>query len=259
MATTKKTPSKAASSTAVATRKSTAVSVVNVKEMLARIAAESEGKTAPGGGNKIRVTQDKQFTLPDGTKTREPLQVVIVDFTSKNEFYEGAYDKDNIASPVCFAIGDQALKLVPSGNSTDKQANSCGECPMNAFGSKGAGKACKNTRLLAVMPSDADADTPLWLLQVSPTALKGFDGYVKDVQRQFGTPPVGVVTTVSFGDSDYATLAFGGALENPNIEVHLSRYDEAKALLAEEPMLTPKAEKPAAKAPAKRPAVAGRR
>lgn len=254
MATAKKT-AKPAAKTEVAVRKtSTAVgaTAADIKARLEAMAKANEGKTAPVGGNKIRVTQDKQFVLPDGSKTRGPLELVVLDFCSRNEFYPGAYDKNNPTPPACFAIGDIPLKLVPSDNSPEKQADTCVECPMNAFGSRGDGKACKNTRLLAVLPPDADDETDIWLLQVSPTAIKAWDGYVKDVQRMFGMPPVGVVTTVEFSDAEYAQLSFSNPVPNENVGVHLARVDEAKQLLAEEPdVSTYGQEKPKA-APAKK-------
>jgi hypothetical protein len=259
MATAKKTAPAKKTGTAVAVKKAGAVmSPADIKARLEAMAAAQEGKTSPAGGNKIRITQDKQFVLPDGTKTDGPLELVIVDFTSRNEFYPGAFDKKNPVPPVCIAIGDIPAKLVPSDNSPDKQADSCAECPMNAFGSKGDGKACKNTRLLAVLPPDADDDTEMWLMQVSPTALKAWDGYVKDVQRMFSMPPVGVVTTVSFSDAEYAQLSFGSAVPNENVGVHLGRVDQAKQLLAEEPDMTQR-EAPARAAPAKKAAPAKRR
>lgn len=254
MATAKKT------STAVAVKK-TSNAVVDVKAMLQAMVAANAKKTAPAGGNAIRVTQDKHLLLPDGSKTDE-LQVVIVEFTSRNEFYDGAFDKNNIRPPACFAIGDVPSELVPSANSPEKQADSCAECPMNLFGSAGNGKACKNTRLLAVLPADAEEDTPIWTIKVSPTAIKGFDGYVRNVQRVFGVPPVGVVTTIAFDENaEYAQLKFSDPVPNENAAVHLARVDEAKEILMTEPDVStfnaPAA--PARKAaPARRPAVARR-
>lgn len=251
----------ASKSTAVAVQKPSGGAVVSVQEMMAAQLAALQGKTAPVGGNMIRVTQDKQFILPDGSKTPGPLQLVIVDFNSRNTFYEGAFDKNNISPPACFAIGDIPLKLIPSENSPVKQADSCAECPMNAFGSAGTGKACKNSRMLAVLPPDADEDTPMWTLAVSPTAIKGFDGFVKNVQRMFSVPPVGVVAEVSFDENEtYARLKFGDAEPNGNAAVHLSRLEEAKELLAVEPDVSSFGQQPAKKvaAPARRPAVARR-
>ena len=107
---------------------------------------------------------------------------------------------------------------------------------MNQFGSNGTGKACKNSRLLAVLPPDADADTPMWTLATSPMANKGFDGFVTSVARVFQTPPVGVVVQVSFDPNEtYAKLTFGNPQPNPSVADHFGRQEEARAMLAVEP------------------------
>lgn len=226
---------------AVAKKTGGAVSTVSVKEMMAAQLAALANKTAPATGNQVRATQDKQFMFPDGTKSRDPFQVVIVDFVSRNEFYEGEYDKDNPESPICMAVGDDARKLVPADESPSKQADDCSSCPMNAFGSKGKGKACKNTRYLAILPPDADADTPLWTIKVSPTGIKAFDAYVNGVARTMSTPPVGVVTTISFDDnSDYPTLVFGEPELNEEVATHIGRVEEAREVLLAIPDMTPR-------------------
>lgn len=237
MATTKpKAAAKSATSTAVAVKKPSSANIVSIQAAL-KAQAESMGdRTAPVGGNAIRVTQDKQFILPDGTKTPGPIELVIVDFTAKNAFYEGAYDPKSIVPPACFAIGTNPLKMTPSKNSPIPQALDCQGCPMNAFGSAGDGKACKNARMLAVLPPDADEDTPLWILSTSPTANKGFDSYVTSVARVFQTPPIGVVTTVSFDPNEtYAKLVFSNPQPNTQVGVHFARQEEAKILLTVEP------------------------
>lgn len=227
---------KAKAGTAVAVVKKTSTSVVSIQEQLRAQAAAMAERTAPPSGSKITITQDKKFKLPDGSTTAGPLQLVIVDFVARNKFYEGAFDKDNIAPPACFAIGQNPLKLVPSANSPIKQSADCGSCPMNQFGSDGKGKACKNGRVLAVLPPDADADTPLWTLEVSPTALKSFDGFVQGVARTFQMPPVSVVCSVSFNPAvTYASLQFGEPEPNENMAVHFARQAEAAEMLAVEP------------------------
>jgi len=223
-----------AAGTAVAVKGGT--NVVSIQEMLRAQAAAMSERTAPAGGNAIRVTQDKQFMLPDGTKTPGPLELVIIDFTSKNSFYEGAFDPKAIAPPACFAIGTNPLKMVPSDNAPLAQATECASCPNNQFGSAGTGKACKNSRVLAVLPPDADENTPMWILATSPTANKGFDGFVTSVARVFQTPPVGVVATVSFDPNEtYAKLVFSDPQPNANVAVHFARQDEARAMVAAEP------------------------
>ena len=236
MATTKKPAAKAAPGTAVAVKKPSSANIVSIKEALQAQAAGMSERTAPAAGNAIRVTQDKQFLLPDGTKTPGPLELVIVDFVSKNMFYEGAFDAKNITPPACFAIGSNPLKMTPSKNAPLEQAVDCAGCPNNQFGSAGTGKACKNSRVLAVLPPDADENTPLWTLATSPTANKGFDGFVTSVARVFQLPPVGVVVTVGFDDNEtYAKLVFTNPQPNANVTEHFGRQEEAKAMLAVEP------------------------
>lgn len=242
---------KASTSVAVKPAKS-AGSVVSIKDAIAAQVAALGDRIAPPSGNKIKLAPN-QITLPDGTKTPGPLEVVIVDFTARNMMYEGDFDANNISPPICFAIGTNPAKLAPSPNAPEPQAKTCAECPMNAFGSKGAGKACKNERLLAVLPPTAEADDPLWLLSVAPTAIKGFDGYVASVARAFETPPFGVVTTLSLDETKtYALPVFSEPTPNENMAVHFARQGEARELLAVEPDLTQRTAKPAAKAAPRR-------
>lgn len=232
----KKTAAPAAkkTGTAVAVKKSSAGALVSLKEKLAAQAAALNERTAAPGGDKIKLSRGK-FKLPDGSETDE-LQIVIVDFLSVNSFYEGAYDPNNISPPACFAIGTIPTQLVASDNSPNKQSDACSTCPMNQFGSSGNGKACKNGRRLAVLPPDADEDTPMWILDVSPTGLKGFDGYVRSVSQKFGLPPIGVLTTVSMDASvDYPKLVFSDPQPNENLEVHFARSKEAMDRLTQEP------------------------
>lgn len=227
---------KAKTSTAVAIKKPTSGNIVSIQEALKAQAAGMGERTAPASGSAIRVTQDKQFVLPDGTKTPGPLQLVIVDFIAKNAFYQGKFDPKNITPPACFALGQNPLKMVPSANAPLGQSVDCTSCPNNQFGSDGDGKACKNCRVLAVLPPDADENTPLWTLATSPTANKGFDGFVSSVARVFEMPPVGVVATVGFDENQtYAKLVFSDPQPNANVAVHFARQAEAKAMLAVEP------------------------
>ncbi len=255
---TKKTPTPAPASktTAVAVKKTNAVaSIVTITNALKAQAAETMGKIAPGGGNKITLKKDG-FVLPDGTKTAGPLELVIVDFNTKHSFYETAYDPNNIVPPGCFAIGPNPKQMTPSKNSPNMQSDSCQGCPMNEFKSAGNGKACTNNRVLAVLPPDADADTPMWLLSVSPTALRAFDGYVAAVNRTFGMAPICVVTTVGLNpETDYPQLTFTNPVQNENLAVAYERRDEARDLLNAEPdvsgYVAPSA-KPGKRAPARR-------
>lgn len=226
----KKTPTSA--NTSVAIKKPSAANIVSIQAALAAQVAGLANRVAPATGIKIRATQDKKFILPDGTTTPGPLELVIVDFATVHNFYEGAFNKDDIVPPGCFAVGMDPKKMFPSANVPNKQAGDCQTCPMNQFGSNGKGKACGNGRLLAVMPPDADETTPIWLLQPSATALKGFDSYVAGVARSHQSMPIQVVTTVAFDENEtYAKMVFSDPKPNPNLSVHFGRQGEANELL----------------------------
>lgn len=239
MATRKKPASKA-----VATRKTT--DVANIDELLAQEAAGIQDQIGAPSSNKIR-TADKVFTFPDGTVTPEPIRVVILDFVSQNKLYEGKYDPNNPIPPVCFAIGKVLKDMVPSDNSLTKQCDNCGQCPNNEFGSDGNGKACKNTRVLAVMAPDATEDDEVMTLEVSPTGLKSYDAYVATVTRLYGKPPIAVTTEVSFDENvSYSTLRFGNPEPNSNLAVHFAKREEAQVMITAEPdMSNAEAPKPA--------------
>lgn len=210
--------------------------IVNFDELLAKKAAELASKISKPTGDRIKVTQSKQFRFPDGTSSGGPFEAIIVDFVSTNLFYEGAFNKDDIAPPDCFAIGEQPSLLVPSDNSPKKQAQTCAACPQNQFGSAGRGKACKNSRLLAVLPPDFAEDTPIWLLSVSPTALKAFDAYVASIMATFNAPPVKVVTTIGFDPKvDYPSLRFGNPQPNERLAESVGKMEEARRRLLTEP------------------------
>lgn len=243
-------------STAVATVKKNAGALVDIAAQMKAELAGLADRTAPASGDKIQL-KGKQFSMPDGSKA-DSIEVVIVDFMAVNNYYEGTYDAKNITPPTCFAIGQIPTTLVPSKNAPVLQSDTCSACPMNVFGSSGDGKACKNQRRLAVLPPEADADTPLWILDVSPTGLKSFDGYVRSAASKFGVLPIGLITTITFDDQvDYPSLRFGEPKPNVSMEQHWPRRGEAMERLLQEPDVSSYAApaKPGArKAPAARPA-----
>lgn len=221
---------------AVAKRGSTAMSAAKLKEQMAGEVAGIADQIGQPGGSKIKL-KDKAFHLPNGDVEEGPIDVVIIDFVSKNSFYEGKYDPKNPAPPACFAIGKNIKDMVPSKNSPEPQAKSCAECPMNQFGSDGNGKACKNSRVMAVVgPDDVAADDEILILEASPTAIKRFDAYVGTVAKLFEMPPIGVVTSVSFDPSvDWDSLTFSDPQPNENVGIHFNRRPEAETALFAEP------------------------
>ena len=206
------------------------------KELAAEAAAISKRIGAPA--KSLISTRDKLFTFPDGRVHQGPLDVVILDFVSRNLFYEGRWDPNKIEAPVCFAIGDSPSLLEPSAKSPKRQAEHCTGCPLNEFGSNGSGKACKNTRLLAVMLPDAQGEeAPIYTLSIPPTALKTFDSYVGGLSSMLSKAPIQVISRVSFHpEKTYALPIFGNPQPNERISEFYAHRADARKLLEREPL-----------------------
>lgn len=212
--------------------KATGTAVLDIKAELKKRAEGIKDRIQAPSGDSIRVTQDKKFKLPNGQEGPGPLALVILDFICVNTFFDRPYKEGDILPPACMALGQNPKTLVPEAVSPVKQADSCAECPNNVFGSDGAGKACKNLRLLAVVEDNDNPDSPIYLLKVSPTAIKAFDGYVATIQTQFDSLPVSVVTDVYFDPNlKYGSLRFGNPRPNPNLAIHFDRIAAATARL----------------------------
>lgn len=236
---------KATTSTALAPAKKASTNLVDIKAQLAAQVAALAERTAPAQGAAVRVTQDKKFKFPDGTEGTS-FSAVVVDFITIRKYYPGVYDPNNITPPACFAISTNPKGMNPSPNSPELQNpaenGGCDKCPQNQWGSAnvGQGKACKESRKMALLPpadqGEVVADMPLWTLEVSPTAIRPFDGYVNSVAKTFGLPPVGVITDVSFDPTQtYASVRLGNPQPNNDLGDYVSRQGEAQEMLAVEP------------------------
>lgn len=219
----------------------------NAKALAKRIGGPSR--------NKISVLPSGKFRLPDGEE-RESLFITVLDFTNKNWFYSQQYDEKNIVPPDCYAQGDVIEDMVPLDAVPAKQSDACATCDMNQFKSaqNGRGKACKNTRELAVLIVDEDgthneADAPIYILSISPKSLAAFDTYVRNVSRLLkGYPIKAIVEITAQPMGTYSQVVFHQPEANPDFGVHWLRREEARALLEAPPDFTPREQaKPAAR------------
>jgi hypothetical protein len=197
---------------------------VSYAEQLANEVSTIQARIAAPSGDRIRMVGSTHFVLPDGTDT-EVLEGVVVDFLSANLFFDAAFNKDSPQPPACFAVGVEPTTLIPTRNSPDKQSDTCTVCPNNQFGSAGNGKACKNTRLLAVKALGKDE---IYVLSVPPTSIKYFDTYVQTLAGKHRLPPVGVLTKISLDKSStFAAPRF--EVVRPLDETELPEAMEARA------------------------------
>ena len=238
--------------TALTTPKSTLPVDMN-KEMADEVAALASRLAKPTG-DRISITKAGTFKTPDGQEL-ELLEAIIVDFVSTNSYYDKPYVKGQIDAPVCFAIGLEPTMMVPSPNSPDILSETCATCWANQFGShpNGKGKACSNSKLLALLPPDADTETTLQTLKVPATSIKNFDSYVGSVARAFQRPVRAVVTEIT-SDSDigWENAKFGNprpCTKEQLLTAHSRKTEAMERLMVEPDIVAMQAQAAAAPAP----------
>jgi hypothetical protein len=170
--------------------------------------------------SRFRIKEGDTETVLDSTT----LDVVVVGANPRlsKTWYAKAWDKDaEPAAPDCYSLDG----VSPDPEAEDAQNDLCASCPHNAWGSKVTPtgqqvKACSDNKRLAVVSAD-DPSGPVYLLSVTPAALKGLNQYQKELSVR-GIPPEIVKTRVSFDtDASFPKLkfTFGGFLDADMQEV----------------------------------------
>ncbi len=203
-------------------------------------------------GSRFRIVEGDTETVLESTV----LDVVVVGANPRlsKTWYAKQWDATaEPAAPDCFSLDG----IGPDPESTAPQNDLCASCPQNAWGSKVTPtgqqvKACADNKRLAVVSAD-DPSGPVYLLSVTPAALKGLNQYQKELAVR-GIPPEIVKTRVSFDtDASFPKLkfTFGGFLEADVQEVvdGLFGSEPVKEITGETPR-TPVAVPQIAKAPA---------
>lgn len=202
-------------------------------------------------GARFRLVEDGTETvLPDTT-----LEAVIVGANPRlsKTYYAKAWDpNDEPEAPDCFSLDG----VRPDASVTTPENDICATCPNNVWGSKiGPNnqqlKACADQKRLAIVAAD-DPEGTVYLLQVTPAALKGLNQYHKDLSVR-GIPAEVVRTRISFDtDASFPKLkfSFGGFLDEETQEAVDKLFDSPEVktitgeLVAETPVEAPKAAKP---------------
>ena len=208
-------------------------------------------------GSRFRIVEGKTETVLDQVK----LNVVIVGANPRlsKTYYAKQWDpNDEPTGPDCFSLDG----IGPDASVQDAESDLCASCPKNAWGSKISGngqqiKACSDQKRLAIVAAE-DPEGPVYLLQVTPAALKGLNQYQKELSVR-GIPPEVVKTVLSFDtDASFPKLkfGFGGFLEAHEQEVvdKLFGSDEVKEITGEKVIASQPAETAAPAVVAPKPA-----
>ena len=186
--------------------------VVNYDEELARQAASARKVEESTTSSEFISFKGGILQYQDAPLPNNEMAVIIVDHILENVYYDQDYDPDTPTSPVCFAFGRADDEMEPHLIASDKQAATCAECDNNVFGSaeKGRGKACRNTRRLALIPAgkfaangklelfdeDHFQSASIAFAKLPVTSIKGWASFVKQTADTLFRPPHGIVTRI---------------------------------------------------------------
>lgn len=212
--------------------------IVSYEDRLAAMAKKAAAVVKPSGSSisvRAGIMQYNGQPVP-GNK----LDCIIIASTFANLYYEGRYDPNNITSPVCFAYGEEEEGMAPHPASTKPQAASCARCPQNAWGSDpdgGRGKACKNSKVLGLLPAGTDdaASAEVAVLKLPVMSVKNFDQYVQKLEALFRRPPLGMETTIGVvpDAKSQFRITFNqiGPVANDHLEALFAREQQVLTLL----------------------------
>lgn len=229
---------------------------------LATVAAEQEASAATGQFFKLK---GGRLTFNDAPVPNNEMAVVILDTVLHNIFYEGKYDPENPSTPVCYAFGREDREMTPHEKCIKTQHPHCAGCPNNEFGSAdvGAGKACKNTRRLAMIAAgtiqngrftpfdelDHYETAQMAFMHLPVTSVKGYATFVKQLATTLKRPPFAVFTKVKVVPDDkkqfMVTFEALAAVPTDLLTILKKRYEEAKEAIIFPYVAVEETEKPA--------------
>lgn len=200
-------------STDITTSEDTETRLITMRERLANDAKEAlEIET---GGTKFFGLKNGILSWADVEIPNNEIVVIILASVFENAYYPNQYNSEKTTPPVCFAISKFEKELTPHENVKElgqEMAPSCGECPMNQYDTarNGPGKACKNSRRLAVITAGVMNETRLMLneeksaydvanigfIRIPVTSVKAYSDFTKKIAASKSLPTWAVVTRI---------------------------------------------------------------
>lgn len=194
-----------APTTAVAKRGSTAVALpAEWQNELAKDAKDASALEQPeiqSFSTKGGILSYNNVPMPDNK-----MEVIILSAAFVNALFINKFDPNKIVSPLCFAMNDTGEEMAPHENSFKPQNEECLGCEHAEWGSdenspSGRGKACKETRRLAVIPANAMEEgldkASIAILSVPVTSTAAWGNYVHTLAATAKRPPWSVITEIA--------------------------------------------------------------
>lgn len=214
-------------------------SLTLIEQQMAQRLADVNKTVGSGSGAQKLTIKNGDFIHADGRNLGNDIRFVVVDYISANRWYPHTFNKDNILPPGCIAFGRELAEMgaleespEPQGRPNDPDRH-CVGCPMNEWKSDpngGNGKACKNSRELAlILEEDIDEEAPQFLIfSVPPTSLGNFDSFVKHAAKSYGALPVKMICRAYTElQGTYSKIIFEATgEENPKFAEHYPAIED---------------------------------
>lgn len=180
--------------------------ITNYDEELAKMAKAAMAKEKPTSSS---LTARAGVLAYNGTAVPgNKLECIIIASTHANLYYEDKWDPNNIKNPVCYAYSEDpdVFELKPHPKSSKPQSETnCAACWANQWGSDpkgGKGKACKNSRVLALLPAGVEpsnlATAEVATLRLPVTTVgKTWSPYVHKLASLYQAPPLAIKSIIS--------------------------------------------------------------
>jgi hypothetical protein len=138
------------------------------------------------------------ITKPGEEDPAASIEVVVIDVNPDKSkvFYANGYQEGEKAKPTCYSNSG----IAPEADADEPQSKKCATCAHNQWGSRitdngGKGKACSDSRRVAIATPDTPAD-PM-LMRVPAASMKAMEEYGKLLAAR-GVEPFEVVTKIGF-------------------------------------------------------------
>jgi len=155
----------------VATPQEPTTAIMSIQEQIAQQLAR-QNETAAGlrsNGSYIGF-KNAQLKVDGITIPANTLDVRVLAVLSERAWYSKDFDADAVQVPDCYALD----ATVPHLASSNPQADNCGDCPHNKWGSatRGKGKACREAARVIVIPANVPlASAQMYTAKVPVTSL----------------------------------------------------------------------------------------
>lgn len=145
--------------------------IMSIQEQIAQqLARQNQAAQGLRSGGSYIGFKNAQLKVDGITIPENQLNVRVLSVISERAWYSKDFDADAVQVPDCYALDD----TVPHSDAGNPQADHCGDCQYNKWGSapRGKGKACRESARVIVVPANVPVNVAqMYTTKVPVTSL----------------------------------------------------------------------------------------